>query len=145
MMADGEMIDHPFTAAAFNQFLNEHKLMASRCTTCGELYLPPRAICPKCHSQELEWVALSGKGKLAAFTSVYIGPTSMNNLGYGRNNPYLAGIVALEEGVKISARILGLDASRPAEIPAGIPLTVEFLEEGEGEARMAVLAFRAVI
>ena len=35
----------PFTVASFNQFLNEKKLMASRCPQCDALYLPPRALC----------------------------------------------------------------------------------------------------
>ena len=32
--------------------------------------------------------------------------------GYGRDNPYLAGVVELDEGVKISAQILGADARK---------------------------------
>ena len=31
--------------------------------------------------------------------------------GYDCNNPYVSGIVETEEGAKISARILGVDAS----------------------------------
>ena len=40
----------PFTAAAFNQYLREHKLMASYCPDSDRFYLPPRAICPETHS-----------------------------------------------------------------------------------------------
>ena len=131
----------PFTAASFNQFLGEKKLMASHCPACDALYLPPRAICPKCHSDQLEWVETSGKGKLAAFTSVYVGPTAMIAQGYDRNNPYVTGIVELDEGIKISARILGVDAGHPEQIKIGTPMTVAFLERGEGEARRTFLAF----
>jgi uncharacterized OB-fold protein len=137
-----ESTDRPFTAASFNQFLSENKLMGSRCPHCQEIFLPPRAICPKCHSNQMEWVEMSGKGKLAAFTSIYIGPTFMNEAGFGKDNPYITGIVELEEGVKISALVLGLDARHPESIQIGIPLKVEFTEQGEGEARRAVLAFR---
>ncbi|MBP7689001.1 MAG: Zn-ribbon domain-containing OB-fold protein [Thermoflexales bacterium] len=132
----------PFTANAFNQYLTEHKLMGTRCTKCGGLYLPPRAICPACHSEQLEWIELSGQGKLAAFSSVFIGPSAMNAEGYDRNNPYCAGIVELAEGVKISARVLGLDAKHPTNIVIGTPLTVEFLDKGEGEQKKTVLAFK---
>ncbi len=55
----------PFTVASFDQYLAEGKLMASRCEDCGELTLPPRAICPKCHSENMAWTETSGKGKLA--------------------------------------------------------------------------------
>jgi hypothetical protein len=130
-----------FTAAAFNQYLDEKKLMASRCARCDALYLPPRAICPRCHGDQLEWVPMSGQGRLAAFTSIYVGPTFMNAEGFDRNNPYCTGIVELDEGVKISARLIGLDAKNPAAIKIGTPLAVEFLERGEGEARRTFLAF----
>ncbi|MEJ2598940.1 MAG: Zn-ribbon domain-containing OB-fold protein [Anaerolineales bacterium] len=133
----------PFTPASFAQFLNEKKLMGSYCPHCNADFLPPRAICTKCYSDQLEWVEFSGKAKLAAFTSIYIAPTAMIAEGYGRDNPYLAGVVELEEGVKISGQILGLDARKADEIKIGIPLKVEFVERGEGDAKKTALAFRA--
>ena len=137
-----EVLERPFTAASFNQFIAEKKLMASRCTQCEALYLPPRAICPKCHSDQLSWEELSGSGKLAAFTSVYIAPTFMVEAGYGRNNPYLSGVVKLDEGVMISARILDVDPRDPASIAIDTPLNVAFIEQGDGDARKIVLAFK---
>lgn len=133
----------PFTAASFDQYLAEGKLMASRCEDCGELTLPPRAICPKCHSEKMIWTETSGKGKLAGFTVISIAPTFMMEQGYGRNNPYVSGIVELDEGVKISARINGLDATQPTEIKVGAPLTVEFVTFGEGDNAKTYLAFKA--
>jgi uncharacterized OB-fold protein len=133
----------PFTANGFNLYLSEHKLMGTRCTQCGGLYLPPRAICPACHSDQIEWLELNGKGKLAAFSSVFIGPSAMQAEGYDRTNPYCAGIVELDEGVKISARVLGVDAKHPANIAIGTPLTIEFLDRGEEEQKKTVLAFKA--
>ncbi len=131
-----------FSAHSFNLFLNEKKLMAARCTHCGRLYLPPRALCPACPTSPMEWVELSGKGKLAAYTSVYVGPSFMNNQGFGRDNPYLTGIVELEEGVKISARILGFDAKAPQQVAIGASLHITFIETGEGDARKNILAFQ---
>jgi uncharacterized OB-fold protein len=134
----------PFSAAAFDQYIAEHKLMAARCTKCGGVYTPPRAICPKCHSEVMEWVETSGRGKLAAFTVIYSGPTFMVEQGFDRKNPYISGIVELDEGTRISARITGLDMSKPAEIKIGTPLNVDFVEFGEGEARKTYLAFKAL-
>jgi len=134
----------PFTAASCNQFLAESKLMAARCRKCGARHLPPRAICPACGHDEMEWIETGGKGRLAGFTIVYVAPTFMIQQGYGRENPYVTGVVELEEGVRISARITGLDPSDPGSIRVGTPLQVEFLPVGEGEARRVFLAFRAV-
>ena len=136
--------ERPFTSASFQQYLNEKKLMGSHCTACNKDFLPPHAICPNCHSDQLTWVELSGKGKLAAFTSIFIAPTAMIEAGYGRDKPYLAGVVELEEGVKISAQILGLDATKPEDVKIGTPLEAEFVERGEGEKKKIFLTFRAV-
>lgn len=133
----------PFTSVSFEQYLSEKKLMGSHCDTCNKDYLPPRAICAHCHSDQLTWVEFSGKGKLAAFTSIFIAPTAMIEAGYGRDNPYLAGVVELDEGVKISAQILGMDAKKPDEVKIDTPLQAEFVERGEDEAKKTFLAFRA--
>lgn len=134
--------ERPFTSVSFEQYLSEKKLMGSHCTACNKDYLPPRAICPNCHSDQLTWIEFTGKAKLAAFTSIFIAPTAMIEAGYGRDNPYLAGVVELEEKVKISAQVMGMDASKPEEVKIGTPLQVEFVERGEGESKRTFLAFR---
>ena len=106
-------------------------------------FICPRAICPQCHGETLEWVELSGQGKLAAFTSIYVGPSAMVAEGYDRNNPYVVGIVELAEGAKISARIVGVDAKQPDIAWIGTPLTVSFLDRGENEQKSTTLAFTA--
>lgn len=132
-----------FTVASFNQFLNEKKLMASRCKKCQSLYLPPRPLCIKCDGREMEWVEMKGRGRLAAFTAISVGPSFMIAEGYDRTNPYCSGIVELDEGPKISARILGVDAQHPEQIELGMPLRVEFLETSQGENKTTFLAFKA--
>ncbi len=90
----------------------------------------------------MEWVEIKGKGKLAAFTVITVPPVKMTALGYGKDNPYCTGIVELEEGPKISARIIGVDC-KGCQIKIGMPLTVDFIETGEGEEKKTTLAFRA--
>lgn len=131
----------PFTAHSFQAYLKEGKLMASRCRDCQQIYLPVRGLCPSCGVSNLEWVELAGKGKLAAFTSVYVGPSFMNAEGFGREKPYLTGIVELEEGPRISARLLGLDETKPEEIKIGTRMVFATVEIGQGEALSAQLAF----
>jgi len=133
----------PFTAATFNQFLAEKRLMGVYCPQCEATYLPPRAICPQCFGGELAWVEVSGKGKLAAFTSIYIAPTFMVGQGFDRDNPYLTGIVELDDGPKISARLVGFDPTQPEQVRIGTPVSIAFLEHGEGDQKQTYLAFQA--
>ena len=131
-----------FTAAAFNKFLSEHKLCGTRCTACETLHLPPRPICPACLSDKIEWVELSGRGTLNAFTVVHIMPPDMIAAGYDRKHPYCVGIVQLDEGPSISAQILGLEETPPEQIAIGTSLHADFIERGEGEKRRTYLAFK---
>jgi len=133
-----------FSREEFQKYLNDHKLMGTTCKNCGETFLPPRPICAKCGSNEMEWIPVSEKGTLTAFTIVYIAPTAMINAGYGRDNPYCSGIVSLENGLSISAQILGMDVTHPENIRVGIPLKVSFLERGEDESKKTFLAFEPV-
>jgi uncharacterized OB-fold protein len=137
-----QTIQRPFTAASFNQYLREKKLMGVQCPNCHALYLPPRAICHQCQNDHMTWVELDGRGKLAAFTAVYIGPTFMNELGFDKANPYLTGVVALDAGVKISARLLGFEGKQPVDVKIDTPMEVDFLVIGEGEDAKPQLAFR---
>jgi len=132
----------PITAATYNRYLDNKQLMASKCAGCGQIYLPPRAVCSNCHAEELNLVPLSGKGMVAAFTAVYIGPTFMNAQGYDRTNPYLTGIVELEEGVKISARLLGFDPKSPTEVLIGTPVFVDFVRIEDKNKPFTQIAFR---
>jgi len=132
----------PFSDISYEQFLNEGKLMGSRCRKCGALSVPPRPICIKCYNSEMEWIELEGKGKLAAFTCIVVAPPFMVEEGYDRKHPYCVGVVELEEGTRVDARIEGVDATKPETIKIGMPLTVEFLHRGEGEKTRTFLAFK---
>lgn len=137
------MSEKPFTAHSFQAFLAAGKLMGSRSRSTGQIFVPPRPINPDNYEADMEWVELSGEGKLAAFTAVHIGPTIMIEAGYDRTKPYCTGVVELTEGPMISAQILGVDAAHPETIQIGAPLTATFIQRGEGEEARAYLAFTA--
>jgi hypothetical protein len=116
-------------------------VQGSRFKGCGAHYVPPRSICIECYKPELEWVELQGKGKLAAFACISIAPPFMIEQGYNRKNPYCSGVVELEDGGRVDARIEGVDCTRPETIKVGMPLKVKFLHRGEGDNRETFLAF----
>ena len=89
----------------------------------------------------MEWVELKGKGKLSAFTCISVGPPWMKAEGNNRKNPYCSGAVKLDEGVRVDARILGVDTKNPDSIIVGTPLTVIFLNRQGEEGSKTILAF----
>ena len=135
------MKDRPFSDITYEQYLKEERLMGSRCVECDARYVPPRSICVKCFGSNMEWVELSGNGRLAAFTCITIAPPFMIAQGYNRKNPYISGVVELEEGGRVDARIEGLDPTRPEGIKVGMPLKVKYLHTEVDQKKETYLAF----
>jgi uncharacterized OB-fold protein len=115
-----------FNGASFYEYLKEGRLMGIRCNACGKLSAEPRSMCPDCHGRDVVWHEFKGAGTLGAFTCISVVPQAMAAQGYGRDNPYCSGIVILDEGPRISALILGVDAANPQNIRTGMPLTTDF-------------------
>lgn len=132
------MVERDFTHASFVEFLAEGSLMGVRCRACGELSALPRAPCPACRGAEMEWVQLSGRGTVEGFTVIHVPPTPLAAAGHGRDRPYASAVVRLAEGPRITARLVGVDVSRPETIQVGMPVRVDFLREGT----RAIVAFR---
>ena len=135
------MTARPFNDIAYNQFLNEEKLMGCRCRKCGECYVPPRPLCVKCFSPDLEWIEVRGAGKLVAFTSIAIAPPFMMAQGYNRMRPYISGVVELDGGGRVDARIEGVDPSKPESIRIGMPMKAAFIHCKGAEPHETYLAF----
>ena len=134
------MAEADFTVASYEGHLQERKLMASRCGDCDGLYLPPRPICPACHTRNMAWAELGGEGTVVGFTSITIVPTAMAARGFGRDRPYLTGLVALKDGPNVATRI---EATEDA-VSVGTPVRADFLEESDGDRKRVTLVFRVV-
>lgn len=129
-----------FNAASYHTHLKEQRrLRGVRCRSCGNLSAVPRPRCVSCRSREMEWYEFSGKARLSTFTCISVAPLYMTKKGYGRDKPYCTGVVTLEEGPRVSARILGVDASNPQNINTGMALVLD-LEELDPD--YPALAFR---
>jgi len=82
--------------ADFVTYLEEGKVMATRCRKCGTSYFPPKTDCPKCLLSDMEWFEIKGNGKLITYTIVNYGPA-----GFEGKTPYTLAIGEFEEGIKI--------------------------------------------
>ncbi len=83
----------------FIDYLEEGKVMGSRCKECGLVFFPPRADCYKCFSSDMEWFEVKGNGKLMAYSKLKYAP-----IGFDEDLPYC--IAVLDYGdYKIFGRI----------------------------------------
>ena len=87
-------------AVDFMTYLEQGKIMATKCKKCGKAYFPPKMDCPACLDSEVEWLEIKGDGKLATYTVVNYGPT-----GFEDDAPYTLAIGDFAEGVKLLGRM----------------------------------------
>jgi len=109
----------------FVKYLEEGKIMATRCSRCGKLYFPPRADCLEDLSTDMKWEQLSGKCKLLTYTTAHFAPT-----GFQDDLPYTIALAECEECVKVYALLskdidekevcIGMDLQLvPLRLPGG--------------------------
>jgi uncharacterized OB-fold protein len=59
------------TAGRFLESLrDERKILGTRCSGCGKVYVPARKSCSRCFVDITEWVEIGGEGVIEAFTVV---------------------------------------------------------------------------
>jgi hypothetical protein len=108
----------PFTIEQFYKFVSEKKIMAVKCLKCASILLPPKSICPKCFSTDLEWTKLWKRGKLVTYTVIHIPPVQFQSMA-----PYSIGIVKLDDGIHLLGMIRDV---KPEKIKIGMDLIVDF-------------------
>ena len=86
--------------ADFVSYLEQGKVMATRCKKCGTSYFPPKMDCPKCLLSDVEWFEIKGNGKLITYTKVYYGPS-----GFEDDAPYTLGVTEFGEGLRVFGRL----------------------------------------
>jgi uncharacterized OB-fold protein len=103
--------------------LKQGELRIQRCKTCTKAVFYPRAICPHCHSDQLEWIVASGKGTIYAYTVAHqaFGP-------FAADVPFVIVLIELEEGARMLSRLLDAPRER-VTIGAAVQVIYEQVEE----------------
>ncbi len=106
--------------------VQEGRLMFKQCLQCRYVQFPPRHLCPKCWSDQAQWVASKGEGSVHSYTIVHRAPTAE----YAGKVPYVIAMVELADAPRMIANIVGDDA---LEVSIGDKVDVVF-EQREGYA-----------
>ena len=90
-------LTRPFWEAA-----KRHELVIPRCKTCDQLFFYPRSECPRCLSTHLEWMRVSGRGRLHTYTVVY----QPANAAFRDDAPHIYAVVQLDEGPRMVSNVV---------------------------------------
>ena len=109
----------------FVDYLEDGKVMATRCKDCGLVFFPPRADCYQCLSSNMEWLEISGTGKLISYSKLEYAP-----VGFGDDLPY--SIAVLDYGdFKIFGRLAGDVPEDDIEVGMELKTVVNHLPNGQ--------------
>jgi uncharacterized OB-fold protein len=103
----------------FWDYCRRAELRAQRCTACGRLRHPPRALCSDCGSPDCEWLPLSGRGSIYSYIVTYQ-PVHPALQGL---TPFNTVLIELEEGIRLTSNLVDCP---PETIAIGLPVEVVF-------------------
>jgi len=109
------------TIEQYQKFIQEKDFHVFKCKKCGAIVAPPKGVCYSCGGNEMEWAKVSGKGRLISYTVIHVAPEQ-----FQEEAPYYVAIVELEEGTRITVRLLGLDPNEPEKVHLGMPLKIDY-------------------
>jgi len=99
-------VEYKLTFKDYNEALKKNKLLGLKCKECGAITVPPKMVCGKCASPDMDIVELGGKGKIQTFTTVYVASE-----GRQGECPYIIVLVELDEGPWIMGNLIDIDPS----------------------------------
>ena len=98
-----------------------HELLIQQCAACGHRWHPPLPVCPECHSADVAWTPVSGRGRVYTYTTVY----HATHAAMADKVPYIAALVELDEGPRV---LTNLRNCTEADVQIGMPVAVLFEE-----------------
>ncbi|MBI2847805.1 MAG: OB-fold domain-containing protein [Chloroflexi bacterium] len=101
--------------------LRRHEMVLQRCTSCQTFRHPPQGTCPKCYSEDWEWVKMSGRGTIYSFIVVWQSVLPQ----WRRDTPYNVVQVTPEEApnIRITGNVIDVDHSA---LKIGMPVEAVF-------------------
>lgn len=102
----------------------EGQLMLNKCTKCGLVYYYPRALCPDCFSNEVEWVEAAGTGEVYSYS------VAQTMSGWPEEDlPLVVAYIELDEGPRM---LTNVDAD-PNTVQIGTRVEVTFADTDESD------------
>ena len=100
-------MEYKLTFQEYNKPLKKDKLLGLKCNQCGAITVPPKIVCRKCASPDIEIVELKGTGNIQTFTTVNVAAEGREN-----ETPYTIVLVELDEGPWIMGNLIDIDPSK---------------------------------
>ena len=104
-------------AAKFVDYLEQGKIMATKCQQCGTKYSPPQTECSNCLSGNVEWFEINPSCRLITFTVVRYGPA-----GFESRAPYTIAVAEFNDGLRMLGHLS--NSIQQSDIKVGMKLKI---------------------
>ena len=111
-------------------------LVGNVCEACDAKIFPPRDICPNCGAEVKKDFALSGKGEVYSYTTIFEAPSD-----FDESAPYTVALIKLEEGPLVTAQLTDL-GSQPVEIGMPVEMVTRRLRQDGDERGMLIYGYK---
>jgi uncharacterized protein len=126
----------PAQPALYSGLGHPPSLNGGRCRSCGYVFFPPQQYgCESCGAprEQLDTVALPGRGKLHSFATVYL------HQGKGIEAPFTVGVILLDDGLAIRSILTDQTGEGLA---AGDRMSAAMVLQGSDEQGREVMELR---
>jgi uncharacterized OB-fold protein len=111
-------VTRPFWEAAARQ-----QLVMQRCGACRSYVWTPRPACFECGSDRLDWLPLSGRGRIYSFTIIRQVAGRGPPAAFEKEIPYTVAWIDLDEGPRILGNVTGCPVD---EVKIGMDVKIVF-------------------
>jgi len=109
----------------FVTHLEAGRVSGTRCKGCDRFFFPPRADCRHCLESHVEWVAVTGTGRLLTYSRLHFAP-----VGFEADLPYAIALVDYGD-FKIFGRLAGDLAEDDIRIGMALKVVPNRLPNGQ--------------
>ena len=104
------------------------ELLLPKCTTCGQLSVPPVSNCTNCFGTDMEWIPASGNGTVFSYIEYHRAWIPQ----FAPYLPYNVSIIELDEGPRLISNVV------PGETPVQVGQRVRAVFEDRGSWKVPV-------
>ena len=111
----------------FKELMNKKKLLGTKCSKCGKVWMPPRINCSDCYVPT-EWIEIKHTGIIEVSTIVWFTTSA-----FIKNIPYAVGYIKLEGANTAILQGIFSENLVPSKIKKGKRVRAVFQKEREGK------------
>jgi len=111
----------------FLELMNNKKLLGTKCTKCGKIWMPPRINCSECY-EPAEWVEMKQTGTIDISTIVWYTTSA-----FIKEIPYAIGFIRLDGADTAMLQGIFSESLIPSKVKKGKKVRAVFQKKREGK------------